>query len=260
MKMDRTRNPALARAERRIYALISQRDGIRAREIAGELEMDRAEVNRELYASPLMRELCYQDGDYRWHALIPQRIPHEGLYKVSGYYGLAREFLALGEEEWLEALKEGCGRIGRSLSDTRGLIHSFRDCREVIRNLFGDLDSMTGGGFGDWELVFEMRLNRGRMIRIYADVLIITRQRVFSLEFKMKNKIDPEEVLQAAKYTPYLEILFGPRYDVIPALVLTGARDLFEYVPIPGTEAVLPVCSGDMLFNVLDEYMGFLQK
>lgn len=257
--MDRTGIPAFAEAERRIYALISRRDGVLAREIARELGLDRAEVNRELYASPLMRELCYQDRDFRWHALIPQRIPHEGLYEVSGYYGTAREFLALGEEEWLEALTAGCRRIGRSLNDTRGLIHSFLDCRETVRNLFRDLSEMTDGGFRNWELVFEMRLNRGRMIRIYADVLIITRQRVFSLEFKMKNKIDPEEILQAAKYTPYLEILFGPHYDIVPALVLTGAADLFKDVPIPETDAFLPVCSGDMLFNVLDAYMGFLR-
>ena len=127
-----------------------------------------------------------------------------------------------------------------------------------MRGLFRDLEAMTDGGFGDWELVFEFRLNRARYIRIYADVLLITRQRVFSLEFKMKKEIDPAEVEQAAKYCPYLEVIFGERYDVIPALVLTGARDLFGFVPIGGTEFELPVASGDMLFNVLNEYLGFL--
>ena len=52
--------------------------------------------------------------------------------------------------------------------------------------------------------------------------------------------------------------VFGSRYDIIPALVLTGAADLFEYVPIGGTDAELAACSGDMLFNVLNEYMHFL--
>ena len=106
--------------------------------------------------------------------------------------------------------------------------------------------------------MFELRLKRARRIRIYADVLVITEDRVFSLEFKMKDAIDPEEVWQAAKYCPYLEILFGPDYEVIPALVLTAARDLFTFVPIGETDAVLPVCSGDMLFNVFDEYLRFL--
>ena len=102
-------------------------------------------------------------------------------------------------------------------------------------------------------------MNRARWIRVYADVLVITPGKVFSLEFKMKNAVDPDEVLQAAKYAPYLEILFGRETDIVPALVLTAAADLFEYVPIGGSDCVLPVCSGDMLFNVLNEYLGFLR-
>ena len=75
----------------------------------------------------------------------------------------------------------------------------------------------------------------------------------------MKDAIDPNEVSQAAKYVPALEIIFGPDYDVVPVLVLTAARDLFRFVPLPGTEAEVAVCSGDMLFNALDEYLGFLK-
>ena len=256
--MDRIREPRFADRERQIYTLISTRDGLKAREIAQLLGLPREDVNRELYLSPLMRELCYQDAAYRWHAVIRQQFPHEGLYEFSGYYGTVREFLLLSGEEWLAQMREGCRRIGRNLNDTRGLIHSFLDCRETMRALFDDLSSLTAGGWEDWEIVFEFRLNRGRYVRIYADVLLISRERVFSLEFKMKDKIDPEEVLQAAKYTPYLEIVFGRKYDVLPALVLTRASDLFEFVPIGLTEAVLPVCSGDMLFNVLNEYLQFM--
>ena len=69
-----------------------------------------------------------------------------------------------------------------------------------------------------------------------------------------------EEVLQSAKYVEFLEVLFGPGYDVIPALVLTRAADLYTHTPIGNTDAVLPVCSGDMLFNLFDEYIGFLRK
>ena len=65
-------------------------------------------------------------------------------------------------------------------------------------------------------------------------------------------------MLQAAKYCPYLEILFGPDYEVIPVLVLTRAAETFRFVPIGGGDRVLPVCSGDMLFNAFDEYLGFL--
>ena len=153
---------------------------------------------------------------------------------------------------------DGCTNIGRSLSDTRGLLHSFRDCRTQMVSLFHDLTEMMGEGCLDWEIAFELRLKRSRHVRIYADVLVITENRVFALEFKMKNAVDPDEVLQAAKYCPYLEILFGPEYEIIPVLVLTTAAELFRFVPIGKTDAVLPVCSGDMLFNVFNEYLGFL--
>ena len=162
------------------------------------------------------------------------------------------------EADWLSALQEGCRRIGRNLNDTRGLFHSFLDCRNVMRTLFRDLSGMMDSSCQDWEIVFELRINRARMIRIYADVLVITRNRVFSLEFKMKDRIDPDEVLQAAKYTPFLEIIFGPRYEICPALVLTSASELFDFVRIGDTDMLLPVASGDMLFNVFNEYLGFL--
>ena len=65
---------------------------------------------------------------------------------------------------------------------------------------------------------------------------------------------------QAAKYVPYLEIVFGPDYEVIPALVLTAARETFDFASIGDTGSILPYCSGDMLFNVFDEYLGFLSE
>ena len=244
--------------ERKVCATICQSDGIKAREIAARLNLDRSTVNRILYASPLLRELCYQDRDYQWHGIIRQARPHTGLYEFSGYYGRVSEFLGLTEDAWFDTLLEGCQRIGRSLNDTRGLFHSFRDCREQMARLFVDLRDMLGDSCLDWEIAFEFRLKRARHVRIYADVLVITEDRVFSLEFKMKDAIVGEEVVQAAKYVPYLEIVFGPAYEVIPALVLTGAKELFDFVPIGASDFILPVCSGDMLFNVFDEYLGFL--
>ena len=244
--------------ERAICAAICAGRGLRAREIAAQLGLDHQSVNRALYRSPLMKELCWQDRDYRWHGLVRQERPHTGLQEFAGYYGTAREFLGLSEEEWLDRMREGCANVGRNLNDTRGLIHSFRDCREQLLRLFADLREMLGEQALDWELAFELRLKRAKYVRIYADVLVITEDRVFSLEFKMKDQIEPEEVLQAAKYCPYLEILFGPDYEVIPVLVLTKARERFEFAPIGGRDLLLPVCSGDMLFNVFDEYLGFL--
>ncbi len=245
--------------ERAVCAVICAGDGLRAREIAEKLGLDHATVNRTLYRSPLMKELCWQDRDYRWHGLVKQARPHAGLQEFAGYYSPVRDFLALSEEEWLSRLKEGCRNIGRSLNDTRGLIHSFCDSRGQLLRLFQDLREMLGEQCLEWEIAFELRLKRARTVRIYADVLIVTENRVFSLEFKMKDRVDPDEVLQAAKYSPFLEIVFGPGYELIPVLVLTAARETFTFVPIGRSDRILPVCSGDMLFNVFDEYIGFLK-
>ena len=241
----------------RIYALICQSDGIKAREIAAQLHTDHTIVNRQLYCSPFIHDLCYRDSDYNWHGYIRQTRPHTGLEEYSGYYATVKELLAMDEDAWFEQLKKGCKNIGRNLNDTRGLFHSFRDTRETMIHLFEDLKGNVD--YDDWEIVFELRIKRSRAIRIYADVLVITENYVFSLEFKMNDQIEEEEVSQAAKYSEYQEVVFGTGYDVIPVLVLTRASDLYTYVPLNGTTAELPVCSGDMLFNIFDEYMGFLE-
>ena len=246
--------------EQAICTLICQSDGIKARDIAKKLGLDHQTVNHVLYSSPLMKELCWQDRDYRWHGIVRQTRPHIGLQEFAGYYSSVGEFMDLSEEEWLERLTEGCTNIGRNLNDTRGLFHSFRDCREQMRRLFDDLLEMAGDACLEWEIAFELRLKRSRSIRIYADVLVITENRVFSLEFKMKDRIDPKEILQSAKYVPYLEIVFGPTCEVIPVLVLTGAADFFDFFQVGETDMVLPVCSGDMLFNAFNEYLGFLDR
>ena len=224
--------------ERAVYSLISVSDGLMAKEIASRLSLSRKEVNHLLFSSPLMRELCYEDDAFRWHALIRQGPVHEGLYEVSGWYGTVREFVDTDEEEWLCSLQDGCRRIGRNLNDQRGLIHSFLDCREVMRSLFRDLSSMTDPSFLDWEIAFELRLNRSRMIRIYADVLVIAPGHVFSLEFKMKDKVDPDEVLQSAKYCPFLELIFAPSCSPRLPIILTlclSAGQIWSFRPRPGT-------------------------
>ena len=243
-----------------VCTAICRSDGLKVKDIAVSLCVDRKTVNQVLCRSAFLHELCWQNDKYRWHGIIRQTRPHSGLMEFAGYYGLVREFLTLSEEVWLSRLTEGCVNIGRNLNDTRGLFHSFRDCREQMMGLFRDLSEMAGDRIMDWEIAFELRLKRSRHVRIYADVLVITEDRVFALEFKMKDAIDPDEIMQAAKYVPYLEIMFGPDYEIIPALVLTAARDMFRFESIGGKDMVLPVCSGDMLFNAFDEYLGFLQS
>ena len=247
--------------ERKMYALICSHDGIKAKEIANIIGIDRTQINRILYCAPFIHELCYRDDDYLWHGLIRQTRPHTGLEDFCGFYGSVERFLSLTEKEFLEELSTGCRSIGRNLNDTRGLFHSFRDTRCVMFDLFQDIQEMQGKtefAWRAWEICFELRIKRAKHIRIYADVLVITDNKVFSLEFKMKEQIDPEEELQAVKYSRYLDIIFGDDYEVIPVLVLTRATDLYTWQTLPDSSAQLPVCSGDMLFNIFDEYLGFL--
>ena len=253
------RTQAIDANERAMYALICANDGIKAKDLARELGLTRKQVNQYLYTYPFVRDLCYHDEGYLWHGLIRQCVPHDGLREYSGWYGLVSEFLAQSQDEWFDELLAGCAAIGRNLNDTRGLFHSFLDARQTMATLFDDLHD-AGVRCDGWELVFELRIKRSKWIRIYADVLVVAPDYVFSLEFKMKDAIDQDEVDQAAKYAPYLEVVFGPDYEVIPALVLTRACDLYTHHLISGSTAEVSVASGDMLFNVFDEYLRFLKQ
>ena len=55
-------------------------------------------------------------------------------------------------------------------------------------------------------------------------------------------------------------MILGPDVNVIPGLVLTGETDYFDFVPLGMDEGLLATCSGDMLFNVLNEYLAFLHE
>ena len=223
--------------ERMIYAAICSHNGIKAKDIGRLTGQPKSVINHYLYRSSYIGELCYIDKDYKWHGLIRQARPHEGLGMFSGYYSTVKIFMELSGEEWFAQLKEGCGDIGRNLNNERGLFHSFFDCHDTM--------------------VFALRIKKSGHIRIYADVLVITESYVFSLEFKMKDVLEDDDVSQAAKYNEYLEVLFGAGYEIISGLVLTKATDLYEYVSFGKGSAELPVCSGDMLFNIFNEYLGF---
>ena len=102
--MGRQETELFPEEERRVYSLISKSDGITAREIDRLTGIEKKAVNRLLVSSALMRELCDQDREYRWHAVVRQQAPWEGLYEFSGWYGTVREFLTEGEAEWLARL------------------------------------------------------------------------------------------------------------------------------------------------------------
>ena len=159
--------------ERAIYSLICSEDGVRARDVARRLGIDRTTVNRYLYASPFVRDLCYRDDAYLWYGLIGQTVPHHGLGEFCGWYGTVGEFLAQDRDAWLGELKRGCARIGRNLNNARGLFHSFLDTHDAMASLFSDLRQLGAPDPTSWELCFELRIRRARHVRIYADVLLL---------------------------------------------------------------------------------------
>lgn len=246
--------------ERKIYSVICSNNGIKARTIADRLGVDRGDVNHYLYASPIIKELCYQDSSYKWRGLIRQTVPHDGLFEFTGYYGRVLDFLSLDEDEWLARMKEGCGNIGRPLSNARGLFHSFRDCRTTMLHLFTDIASLSDLDCSRWEIGFELRIKTSKFLRIYADVIVITEKHVFSLEFKMKDSFTPADVSQAAKYCAYEDLIFGDAYEIVPVLVLTKAKELYGFETVSGTDGEIQVSSGDMLYNAFNEYIGFLRN
>ncbi|MEY8562525.1 hypothetical protein AALA21_05660 [Eggerthellaceae bacterium 3-80] len=240
-----------------VYQLIASSDGITAREIASRLGIDRKSVNQLLYNNPFVHDLCYHDDNYLWHCLIQQRFPHVGLFEYAGWYGTVHEFMSLDEESWLDELRVGCKRIGRNLNDTRGLIHSFCDTRETMRQLFSDL-SACKVACDEWEVVFELRIKTGKWVRIYADVVLISPSCAFSLEFKMKSEAPQSEVDQAAKYIPYLQVVLGSHVPVFPALVLTQSCDRFEMLSA-NNGLLVALCSGDAMLNIINEPLQFLK-
>ena len=62
MKRDITE--LFSETEMKIYSIISGKDGIKAREIARILGLNKTEISRWMVSSALMRELCYQDSDF----------------------------------------------------------------------------------------------------------------------------------------------------------------------------------------------------
>ena len=117
--------------------------------------------------------------------------------------------------------------------------------------LTDDLYEMAGSACADWEIAFELRLKRSRYVRIYADVLVITEDRVFSMEFKMKKALDPGEVLQAAKYCPYLEIMF-PEKETDPAEMIQKLTSSGVF----RTLSVIIMASVSVMLFVLSYFIG----
>ena len=68
-----------------------------------------------------------------------------------------------------------------------------------------------------------------------------------------------KEIIQPIAKEVLKSELIGDDYEIVPVLVLTKARDLFTDATVSGTDASVQVCSGDMLYNALDFWLGFIR-
>ena len=100
--MGRQETELFPEEERRVYSLISKSNGITAREIGRLTGIEKKAVSRLLVSSALMRELCYQDREYRWHAVVRQQAPWEGLYEAPSGSSL-RKAKQNGSPAWRKA-------------------------------------------------------------------------------------------------------------------------------------------------------------
>ena len=143
----------IAQTEIRMYSIICSHDGIKARDIAGKIGVDKTQINRLLYSAPFIRELCYVDDEFCWHGMIRQSRPHIGLGDFCGYYATVDRFLDQPEEAWLDELKKGCGDFVRVVLTDRmdldvidmqdRLHHAFPYLLEIRREVLRGADYST---------------------------------------------------------------------------------------------------------------------
>lgn len=78
----------------------------------------------------------------------------------------------------------------------------------------------------------------------------------------MKNEVMQKEADQAVKYIPYFHVIFGEKMHVIPVLVLTEAKEVYDTVEAKdehGDQYRLRVSGRNMLFNIIDEQYHFMR-
>ena len=141
-------------AQRSVCAAICQGNGLKAKEIARLLDMDRGTVNHILYSLPLLKELCWQDDDYRWHGIIQQSRPHRGLYEFSGVrnLGLNAEIIEIDFANRILYVKD-IDKQDKVFGDRCAIDCSYAISRyNLLYVNYGDPNDVRSIGFDDFEV------------------------------------------------------------------------------------------------------------
>jgi len=259
-----------------IYALVSRNiKGLSATAIATLLRCDGYEVRRALSSSPILNGLCYRNAKGHYCPLIGGNFPHEGLDNFTGYYADAGSFMETPEEAFLE-------EVEKNLSERPSLVplnpfnrKEAKILRCTMMGLFTDLCTMTEreesaqrrltmDEIQTWEIAFYPDLSvTGGAVRCSADVLLVTQRYAFALTFLNSLKPSERQLVRVYSNASDFSIIFGSAYRIVAAAVSVRGSGEYSRVEIRpekrGAAVSLPLCTRDMVYNVLDEAMKFLK-
>jgi DUF2075 family protein len=148
-------------------------------------------------------------------------------------------FLGANRDEWLQEMRSAFSdEYWLALGDSQE--HAWVDCFDTLQDQLSSLDPA-------YSIIFEYALpyESGRR----PDVILLSKEQVLILEFKMKPTALPEDVDQAGAYARDIrEYHFESRdKDVKAVLVLTRAKGIH-----PTNNAGVTVCSGDCLAETIE--------
>lgn len=136
----------------KILKIVQSHKGIKAKEIAKQVNADKSDVNSILYSK--LRDRVYQDNDYRWHAGTAQEQPssptqelHTPLARLSKYYldCLSRDIDA--EVSVWASNKYGCPDYGQfpvlPFYETEEDLYEEECVRNVIRDVSKDKNRLN---------------------------------------------------------------------------------------------------------------------
>ena len=159
------------------------------------------------------------------------------------YGSTVKNFLRENKADWLNHMKTQFA-INSVLPLGQSQIHAWEDCYGVLQSVLPLFESKHPG----FSILFEYQLpyESGRR----PDVILLSKEQVIILEFKMKNDVLQADLDQCTAYGRDIkEYHFESRNcEVLSALVLTKAKNIMARDAEVGTY----ICSGDRLEELLE--------
>ena len=136
------------------------------------------------------------------------------------YRSSLKDFFNISQSAWLTAMKSAFSdEYVLSLGTSQE--HAWKDCYDNLQKYLPLIDN----GNKQFGIIFEYALpyESGRR----PDVLLVSKEQVIILEFKMKNTFLPEDIDQVAAYARDIQEYHYESRDkvVIPVLFLTKTTD-----------------------------------